>query len=60
MNEKISEVIDESEIDLGIISIIIDDKGLGNEEIQFLCSQKLSHVTVLSMGKTIDIKAITK
>jgi hypothetical protein len=28
--------------------------------LQFLCTQKVSHVTILYLGKTIDIKAITK
>jgi hypothetical protein len=60
MNEKISEAIKKSEVDLGIINIIIDDKGLGKEGMQFLCSQQLSHVTELSMSKTIDIKLTTK
>jgi hypothetical protein len=60
MNEKISEVIDESDIYLSIISIIIDSQGMGNEGMQFLCSQKLSHVNHLYLGKTIDIKLRTK
>jgi hypothetical protein len=60
MNENILKAIDRPEVDLGIISIIIDDKGLGNEGLSFLCSQKLSHVTSLYLGKTIDIKLKTK
>jgi hypothetical protein len=50
----------ETVVNLSIISIIIDQKGLGDKEMQFLCSQELSHVTYLYLGKTIDIKLITK
>jgi hypothetical protein len=39
MNEKISEVINKQVIKLGNISIIIDYQGMGNEGMQFLCSQ---------------------
>jgi hypothetical protein len=54
-HEKEDEVID-----LSIIRIIIDSKGIGNEGLSFLCSQDLSHVTLINLGKTIDIKLITK
>jgi hypothetical protein len=56
MNEKILKAIDTPDVNLGIISITIGSKQIGNEGMQFLCSQKLSHVTQLSLGKTIDIK----
>jgi hypothetical protein len=60
MEKKIVKSINKSKVDLGIISIIIDDKGLGNKGLKFLCSQKLSHITSLSLSKTIDIKIGTK
>jgi hypothetical protein len=60
MNEKIEKVIGSTKVILSIISIIIGYQGLGNEGMQFLCSQELSHVTHMNLSKTIDIKAITK
>jgi hypothetical protein len=60
MKKTILRQINIETVDLSIISIIIDSKGLGNEGMQFLCSRKLSHVTDMKLGKTIDIKAITK
>jgi hypothetical protein len=39
MNEMILNKIGKSEVDLSIISIIINSKGLDNEGLQFLCSQ---------------------
>jgi hypothetical protein len=60
MNGKILKAINKSEVDLSIINIIIDSQRIGNEGMQFLCSQKLSHVTHLYVGKIIDIKLTTK
>jgi hypothetical protein len=60
MNEKILEAIGYSDVYLSIRSIIIDSQRIGNKGMQFLCSQKLSHVTKLSLSKTIDIKLRTK
>jgi hypothetical protein len=60
MNENILIAIGRSDVDLSIIRIIIVSKRIDNEGMQFLCSQKLSHVTHLYLGKTIDIKLITK
>jgi hypothetical protein len=60
MNEKILKAIGKSDVNLSIISIIVVSKRIGNKEMQFLCSQKLSHVTRLYLRKTIDIKLTTK
>jgi hypothetical protein len=60
MNGKIEKKIGSSYVDLSIISLIIEQKGLGDKEMQFLCSRKLSHVTHLSLSKAIDIKMRTK
>jgi hypothetical protein len=45
MYEMILTEIGISEVYLCIMSIIIDDQQIGNEGLQFLCFQKLSHVT---------------
>jgi hypothetical protein len=58
MNEMILEAIGPY-VNLGIISIIIDSHRIGNEGLQFLCSQELSHVNHLNLGKTIYIKLRT-
>jgi hypothetical protein len=60
MEKKVLNQIQKEDIDLSIIRIIIDSSRLGNEGVQFLCSQELSHITYLNLGKTIDIKLKTK
>jgi hypothetical protein len=60
MNEKILKEIGKSEIDLSIIKIIIGYQRIGNEGLLFLCSQQLSRVICLCLGKTVDIKKTTK
>jgi hypothetical protein len=56
MNEIILEAIGEKDVNLCVWIIIIGNQRIGNEGLQFLCSQELSHVTRLYLGKTIDIK----
>jgi hypothetical protein len=60
MEEKVLSQIKKEEVDLSSISIIIGKSGLKNEGMKLLCSQKLSHATVLLLSKTIDIKFGTK
>jgi hypothetical protein len=60
MNEKIEKAIGSTKVELSIISIIIGSQRISNEGLEFLCKQKLSHVTILHLGKKIDIKAWTK
>jgi hypothetical protein len=44
------------EIDLSIKSIIIDNLHIGNDGMQILCSQPLSHVVKLFLCKNINSK----
>jgi hypothetical protein len=60
MIEKILTAVGRPDVDLSIKSIIIDYQRICNKGLQILCSQQLSHVTYLSLGKTIDIKRGTK
>jgi hypothetical protein len=60
MNKEILKAIGRPNVNLSIIRIIIGNQRLGNEGMQFLCSQKVSHVTHMNLGKTIDIKLRTK
>jgi hypothetical protein len=39
MNENILKAIGGAEVNLSIISIIIESKGLDNDGLEFLCSQ---------------------
>jgi hypothetical protein len=55
MEKSVLSQINKEVIYLSIWSIIIDDERLDNEGLQFLCSQDLSHVTKLYLGKTINI-----
>jgi hypothetical protein len=56
MRENILSKINKEDVNLSIINIIIDSQRIGNEGLQFLCLQKVSHVILLYLGKTIDIK----
>jgi hypothetical protein len=60
MEKDILNQIKKEKVNLSIIRIIIVSQQIGNEGVQFLCSQKVSHVTHLYLGRTIDIKLRTK
>jgi hypothetical protein len=51
MSENILTAIGKQKVYLSIISLIIDSQRIGNEGMQFLCSQELSHVTHMYLGK---------
>jgi hypothetical protein len=60
MKKKVLSKVKQETVILSIKNIIIGSQRIGNEGLSFLCSQKVSHVTYLSLGKTIDIKLRTK
>jgi hypothetical protein len=55
MEGNILSKITKETVDLSIIRITIDFERIGNEGLQLLCSQKLSHINHLHLGKTMDI-----
>jgi hypothetical protein len=59
MSAEILKAIGKLDVYLSIITIIIDSKLIGNEGMHIICSQELSHVTKLRLGKTIEIKKTT-
>jgi hypothetical protein len=56
MSNKILSEMGKEDVNLSIISIIIDSQRIGDEGMQVLCFQSLSHVTQLRLGKRIDTK----
>jgi hypothetical protein len=51
---------DNKEISLSISHIIRDYQQIDDAGVQLLCSQPLSHITKLYLGKTIENKMATK
>jgi hypothetical protein len=56
MSKKIMNEASNEEVDLCIKQINIDFHRIGNQGMQFLCSQSLSHATKLVLSKTIENK----